>query len=684
MNKTRGHLWLCLLLLWLVGIGVPAWAEAEDLPEWTFMMYMCGSDLESAQGLASYNLREIASMWFPEQVVVDAEGGLALADWQGGGVNLVMQTGGARRWHSMEADAQGKSLGIQIASDRLQRYTFDMEYFEDEHGYMPSLRLVEEQPLASMSAPETLSNFIRWAVSEYPAKKYGLLLWDHGGGSRTGLFVDELFGNDIMVLSELGEALTDGGEHFELVAIDACLMCSLETAQMIAPHAKYMVASEEEASGYGSAFADWIMELYRNPGCDGAALGRVFCDATQSKYARQSDALSETQLTYSLIRLDGIADVANGFDRLFDFAGRLYETYPSRFNMFCNLLISGETYGAGNVDMIDLGSFLYDDDTVALVDADARNALVRALDSAVCYNVKGSARSASKGLSFCYSPEMAPEEMDLYARNCQSAPYLALLDAVMPDWQAPAWVYERARRLTPIEDMEAYHMTLELICENGLPKLHVLNREGRLFSCMYNLYASDENNGALYALGDGQVFVERNAHVNDICYVMNDWGHWPTIEGELCCVEMIDMSNGQFLYNIPIQIDADYSNLRLRQVPTYDAQTDHVTYEYEIMGIWPGYNEETRMPGRAVISLHQLQGREYQLLYPYCDGDGVQRGLDRLSDYLTMYRGLYVEYTPLPAGEYYCRYTVKDIFRRDYSTELVKLYWDGRKYNLAE
>lgn len=666
-----------------MGAGALALAEAEELPEWTFMLYMCGSDLESAHGLASNNLREITSLWFPQEVVVGTEDGVAETDWRGDGINLVVQTGGARQWHSLEPDEQGNTLGVQIATDRLQRYQFDIAYSEEKYGLVPLMKLVEEQPLASMGAPDTLTEFIRWSVDRYPAKKYGLLLWDHGGGSRTGLFVDELFDNDILYLSELGEALNDGGAHFEFIAIDACLMCSLETAQMIAPYAEYMVASEEEASGYGSAFADWINELYRNPGCNGSELGRVFCDATQRKYSEQSSTLAETQLTYATICLDGIDAVAEGFDRLFDFAGRLYEEDPPQFNLFCNQLISGETYGAGNVNMVDLGCFLYNKDTIDLVDADVRNALVRALTNAVRYNVKGGGRSESTGLSFCYSPEMVPEEMDIYARNCQSAPYLALLDAVNPEWQAPEWVYEKARRLTPIENLEAYRMNLNLFLEDGLPKLHIPNRADSMFSCVYVLYACDDG-GNLYALGEGPVFAEWNDELGDICYTMNGYGHWPAIDGELCCVKLISAANGKYLYNIPIQINSDYNNLRLRESPVFDEQAGQVLYEYEAVGLWPGYDSETRMPNRAVISFQQMQGRDYRLLYPYCDESGIWQNHYRLGNSMTMYRSLDVEYVPLPAGEYYCGYTVEDIFRHEYRTELIKLYWDGQRYTLAE
>ena len=682
MKKSR-LLWAlpAILLLWLMGTGCPALAEGKEPSDWTFMMYICGSDLESKHGLASYNMREIASMWFPAQTVASTDDGLELVDWNGSSVNLVMETGGAKQWHGMETDENGRSLGMNFATDRLQRFCFDLEYSEEEYGYMPTLNLVDEQPLANMSAPETLTDFIRWSVENYPAKKYGLLLWDHGGGSRTGLFVDELFDNDIMYLYELNDALASAQTHFELIAIDACLMCSLETAQTLAPYADFMVASEEVAAGNGSAFADWLYELYRNPGCDGDELGCEFCDASQLKYAEGCDALLSEQLTYSTIQLCYIDSLSEEFNRMFDFAGRLYETFPSRFNMFCNHLVSAESYGQGGADMIDLGSFLYKDDSMDLLDVDIRNALVGALENAVYYNIKGSGRSASKGLSFCYAPNMTPDELDIYARNCQSPAYLALLDAVNPEWEAPESVYRKARRLTPIDELEQYQLTLELLLDQDLPRLHISNRSGSILSCMFNLYAVGDDSVSICSLGNNSALVDWDGELNDIVYYMDDSGYWPAIEGRVCSEELIDQENGVYLYNVPMQIGTDEIIMRLRGWPNFDEDKGQFTYDYEAIGLWNGFNEDTRMPDRTIVSFNQMQGRDFRLLYPLCDKDGAKTNGFQFSDTMTMYRGLEVDYAPLPEGEYYCSFTALDIFKRSHTTQLVKLYWDGKSFS---
>ena len=55
-----------------------------------------------------------------------------------------------------------------------------------------------------MVDPATLSDFIQYSKAKYPADRYMLVLWDHGGGSLTGYGYDQNFPNDSMTLDEIG------------------------------------------------------------------------------------------------------------------------------------------------------------------------------------------------------------------------------------------------------------------------------------------------------------------------------------------------------------------------------------------------------------------------------------------------------------------------------------------------
>ena len=90
------------------------------------------------------------------------------------------------------------------------------------------------------------------------------------------------------------------------------------------------------------------------------------------------------------------------------------------------------------------------------------------------------------------------------------------------------------------------------------------------------------------------------------------------------------------------------------------------------------------MPNRAVTPLAQLQGREYAMLYPYRD-DGSGPGPHYLeSGPLTMYRSLEIEHIPLPVGDYCYSFTVEDVFRNEWETELVRVHWDGQRLTVVE
>ena len=92
--------------------------EKTPLSKATLLIYMCGSSLETTGGAASANIREMLG------ARVDDE------------VNIVIQTGGARKWR-----------GFDIPSDKLTRYSV-------QNG---ELVKVGETALANMGESATLA-----------------------------------------------------------------------------------------------------------------------------------------------------------------------------------------------------------------------------------------------------------------------------------------------------------------------------------------------------------------------------------------------------------------------------------------------------------------------------------------------------------------------------------------------
>lgn len=210
---------------------------------------------------------------------------------------------------------------------------------------------------ANMGDGKTLEDFVAWAWATFPAKRYALIISDHGQGWRgipapsaetrtlisgaVGITPSQTRGvgltpaaapfrtpigspyrtisfdetdRDKLYNREVQEALRRAlkGERLELVGFDACLMAMVETAYAVRGVADTFVASEELEPGAGWQYDDWLRALTRSPTMDGQALGKVLIDSYRKRYGTATDGrvpnpkttLSVTDLT----KLDGLAD----------------------------------------------------------------------------------------------------------------------------------------------------------------------------------------------------------------------------------------------------------------------------------------------------------------------------------------------------------------------------------------
>ena len=667
-------LYLLLILFLFSGcIAMPAEAAEEkeaDLPEWTVMFYMCGSDLESRYKYASSNLMEIAmshdiaTIYQSQAERLGMDNGTPAHE-----VNVVLQTGGCKEWHVDENEVT--TTDTEVRTDVLQRWYYDP--YEDSSTAV--IRLKEELPLSSMSDPETLSDFIRWSAAEYPAEKYMLVLWDHGGGSRTGIFVDELFDGDILYLYELGEALKEGGVTMEAVLFDACLMANLETACMIKDYAKWMIASEEVVTGEGTAIGEWMKELCSRPEMDGKKLGRIICDSAQEKCALLADEQGAQLITWSVIDLDRIGAVADCMEMLFSATAKIYTEYPELVSFYLKQRNLAEKYGSSTDKLTDLYDVILLSPALHEKGIAMRNEALETLEDAVVYCVRGSGRAMAKGLSFCFAAELSNEELDIYARNCQSPHYLAILDAITP-WSAPESIYEEVERLPEIDDMEAYDIVVEhRIGEDGTPGIAVVSSDINVNAIYCSYYKLDEETGNIIRLGyvpteekpalDGQT---------QIC-ISQPW-YWPCVDDEFCCLGVIENVYGECLCEIPVQIDGVIWRFRCG----YTKEDG-----YEIYGVWEGYNSSSNMFNRNVVSLSNMVGQDFRLLYPILDtGKGLKGGEYEYSSSQIITRALQMECELLPPGTYYIEYVAEDMFMRRIPMEMVEVHWDGNELTLAD
>ena len=262
----------------------------------------------------------------------------------------------------------------------------------------------------AMGRPDVLAAFIEEAAGRYPADKYGLSLFDHGGGSFGG-YIDEgppsttgMTIPDIRAGTAAGMARA-GIKTFDVLFHAACLMSNYETVSALAPLAKTMVGSEENmikwplsvqgfpplrenASGQqvGEAFIDGYRQLLDDvakenggqPYRDLVAMSIVAGDRV-----KRLDAALESFSKVAVANMDQIAvEVARARAKALEFVIKL----PG----------SG---ARDSIDHIDLGDFLRHLDNLPPDVEVARDAAFAALKASVTAQVTGRATEQATGLN---------------------------------------------------------------------------------------------------------------------------------------------------------------------------------------------------------------------------------------------------------------------------------------------
>jgi hypothetical protein len=332
----------------------------------TMLVYMVGSDLESGGGFASDNIAEM----------VRAQSGPE--------VNVVLQTGGA----------------IKVGWTSVQRKKIQKNQV---------LSLSDLGPL-DMGNPDTLRDFVKWGIAQFPAERYMLVLWDHGGGANGGFGPDEITEKTISLpalQTALRESVGAQGTQFELIGFDACLMASVEIAHALAPYGKYLAASQEVEPGAGWDWTALLQRLAAEPGVSGADLGRSLADSYLAKMQR---ADVDDIVTFSITDLSRVPPLVAAMDA----AGQAWKARLDREGIVAWGDMASSRRGALDFqtaqffgpyfDTVDLGDFLNAPPMGVGLPRAERAQLMDALQAAVVYQVYGPALTAvpPSGLSMYF------------------------------------------------------------------------------------------------------------------------------------------------------------------------------------------------------------------------------------------------------------------------------------------
>ncbi len=321
----------------------------------TVMVFMCGTDLESNYKMGTSDLQEM------------------LNSGCGGNVNLIIYTGGCKKWQNNVISNQYNQI-YQVKNGQLTR-------------------LSDNAGTGAMTDPKTLSDFIKVCAQNFPANRYELILWDHGGGSVSGYGYDEKQSKkDTMDLSEISKALKDGGVKFDMIGFDACLMATAETALMLDAYGDYMVASEEAEPGIGWYYTEWLRQLTQNPSMDTVTLGKKIADDFVMQCGKSCRGQATT---LSVVDLAEFAAVVPA--QLSNFATSTAQMISSDYQTVSNARSRTHEFASSSrIDQIDLVHFAKN-----LGTTEGKN-LANALLSAIKYNTTSSDVTNAYGISIFF------------------------------------------------------------------------------------------------------------------------------------------------------------------------------------------------------------------------------------------------------------------------------------------
>jgi len=178
-------------------------------------------------------------------------------------------------WEAMKAVGSTGNVHIVALVDR--ESTHRANYYYIRRGDSENL---QELDSVNSGDGQTLLNFIRFVKNRYPAERYALILWDHGGGWRTsikGIGVDSSSQNDLIEIPELANALSQSGVHFSIIGMDACRMATIEVAYEIRAYGDVMIASQID-TWYSFPYQRFLQSLVQNPTMNASSLAREIID----------------------------------------------------------------------------------------------------------------------------------------------------------------------------------------------------------------------------------------------------------------------------------------------------------------------------------------------------------------------------------------------------------------------
>jgi len=303
---------------------------------------------------------------------------------------------------------------------------------------------------------------VQWMKNNFPANHYMLVLSNHGGGVRRlvdmesllfgepfkGIFYDDSQ-SSYLTIPMVGQAISQCkailGKNLDCLGCDACLMQMAEVCYEVKDCVDFSVASQEVESFYGWPYSKFLIPLLSAPTTSASVLAQSIVQ-NYDKYYKPIP--SEKYYTLSAVRENCMADLKNNIDQVVA-AVNVCKKFNATATKSMVKAARASSLKFYDTDFIDLASFylaLYggaksiDDfdlrkpttspkprpsskpkpkpgSTSVVVLSDYQKSLnslktllsvgIQKINTAVSFNVTGSANSRAKGISI-YFPTKNP------------------------------------------------------------------------------------------------------------------------------------------------------------------------------------------------------------------------------------------------------------------------------------
>lgn len=159
----------------------------------------------------------------------------------------------------------------------------------------------ETQPLSEQS----LTDFVKWGVQSFPAKRYMLIVKKHGLGFAKSEPAAPLSARDMR--SALEQVEKDTGRKMDVIAFDSCSMQQLEVAHELKDRASVMVGSQEDIFAVDYPYQQILAGLGKD--VDASAAGALIVDAHRKHVSRgMQTAVALNKVGAASAAIKGVVD----------------------------------------------------------------------------------------------------------------------------------------------------------------------------------------------------------------------------------------------------------------------------------------------------------------------------------------------------------------------------------------